>query len=213
MMRSASSTASSILWVTRKMALRGDGLLLPQLQQFAAQVLRRQHVQRGEWLVHEQDLRLDHQRARKADPLPHPAGEFLGIGGLKAVQTDGVEDLQAALAALSAGSIPRAFSGASTFSSTVSQGNSAKLWKTMETLTSAVAIGCVVPVDLARRGRRKPGQHAQQRRFSGARRAQQRDDFARHDGQVGGRDDLDAVLARLRVVLFNSFGTDDRLSA
>ena len=37
--------------------------------------------------------------------------------------------------------MPRAFSGASTFSSTVSHGNSAKLWKTIETFGSAVAIG------------------------------------------------------------------------
>jgi hypothetical protein len=37
--------------------------------------------------------------------------------------------------------MPLALSGASTFSSTVSQGKRAKLWKTMETLGSAVAIG------------------------------------------------------------------------
>ena len=69
----------------------------------------------------------------------------------------------------------------------------------------------VVPVDLARRGRRKPGQHAQQGGFARARRAEQREDLAGYDGQVGGRDHLDAVLAGLRVVLFNAFGTDDRL--
>ncbi len=37
--------------------------------------------------------------------------------------------------------MPRALSGASTFSSTVSQGKRAKLWKTMETLGSVVAMG------------------------------------------------------------------------
>ena len=119
----------------------GDGLLLPQLQQFAAQVLRGEHVERGERLVHEEDFRLDHQRAREADALLHAAGEFLGIGGLEAVETDGVEHAQAALAALLARSMPRAFSGASTFSSTVSQGKSAKLWKTMETLGLAREMG------------------------------------------------------------------------
>ena len=80
--------------------LRGDGLLLPQFQKFAAQVLGRQHVQRGERLVHKQHLGLDHQRAREADPLPHPARELLRIGGLKSVQTDGVENLHRALAPL-----------------------------------------------------------------------------------------------------------------
>src|SRR5580704_16722998 len=41
----------------------------------------------------------------------------------------------------SEGDTPRACNGASTFSSTVSQGNNAKLWNTMETLISASAIG------------------------------------------------------------------------
>ena len=38
-------------------------------------------------------------------------------------------------------STPRAFSGASTFSSTVSQGNSAKLWKTIETFSHGPCSG------------------------------------------------------------------------
>ncbi len=37
--------------------------------------------------------------------------------------------------------MPRAFSGASTFSRTVSQGKSAKLWKTIETLGLARVMG------------------------------------------------------------------------
>ena len=78
----------------------GDGLLLPQLQEFAAEVLRGEHVEGGEGLVHEKDLRLNNERAGKADTLPHAAGELLGEGGLKAVQTDGVDDAQAALASL-----------------------------------------------------------------------------------------------------------------
>ncbi len=48
-------------------------LILPKLQQFAAQILCRQHIQSREWFVHEQDLWFDHQGACKANPLPHPA--------------------------------------------------------------------------------------------------------------------------------------------
>jgi hypothetical protein len=120
--------------------LGGHGLVGPQLQQFAAQVLGREHVERGEGLVHEEHFRLDDQGAGKADALLHAAGQLFGVGGLKAVQADRVEHLHAAFAALG-GSTPRACSGASTFSSTVSQGKSAKLWKTMETLISASAMG------------------------------------------------------------------------
>ncbi len=75
-------------------------LLLPKLQQFTAQVLRRQHVQGREGLVHKQHFGLDDQCPRESDALPHPAGELLRIGCLKSVQTDGVENLQAAFAPL-----------------------------------------------------------------------------------------------------------------
>jgi hypothetical protein len=81
--------------------LGGHGLVGPQLQQFAAQVLGGQHVERGERLVHEEDFGLDHQGAGKAHALPHAAGELLGIGGFKAVEADRVEHLHAAFAALS----------------------------------------------------------------------------------------------------------------
>ena len=77
---------------------RGDGLLLPQLQQLAAQVLGGEHVERGERFVHEENFRLDHQGAGEADALPHAAGELFGKGGLESVETDGVENAEAALA-------------------------------------------------------------------------------------------------------------------
>ena len=78
----------------------GHGLLGPELEEFAAQVLGRENVERGEGLIHEQDLRLDDQGPGKADPLLHAAGEFLRIGRFEAVQADGVEHPHAARAAL-----------------------------------------------------------------------------------------------------------------
>jgi hypothetical protein len=84
--------------------LGGHGLVGPQLQQFAAQVLGGQHVERAEWLVHEQHFGFDDQGAGKADALLHAAGELLGIGCFEAVQADRVEHLHAAFAALLRGS-------------------------------------------------------------------------------------------------------------
>ena len=52
--RSASSTASSMLWVTMQIAAGGEPLAGPQLHQLGAQVLGGEHVQRGERLVHQQ---------------------------------------------------------------------------------------------------------------------------------------------------------------
>ena len=54
-----------------KDALRGHRLVLPQLQQFAAQIFGGQHVQGRKRLVHEQDFRLHNQCPRKANALPH----------------------------------------------------------------------------------------------------------------------------------------------
>ena len=70
---------------------------------------------------------------------------------------------------------------------------------------------CRASSTCARRRLRQPRQHAQQRRFTRARRPQQRDNLARIDGQVGGRDHLDARVARLRVVLLDLPCLDDRI--
>ena len=80
--------------------LGGNGFLAPELEQFAAKILGGKDIEGGERLVHEKDFGLDDQGAGKADALLHAAGELLGIGLLEAVETDGVEDFEAALAAL-----------------------------------------------------------------------------------------------------------------
>ena len=81
-------------------AQRRHLLVEPEFQQLGAQVLSRENVERGERLVHEQDFRLDHQRARKADTLLHAAGELFGIGSLEAVKAHGVDHAQGALVTL-----------------------------------------------------------------------------------------------------------------
>ncbi len=57
----------------------------PQVHQFGAQVLRGQHVQRGEGFVHEQQIRFQHQGARETHALAHTAGQLLGVGGFETV--------------------------------------------------------------------------------------------------------------------------------
>src|ERR1019366_4545814 len=84
-------------------------------------------------LVHEEHFGLDDESAREADALLHATRKFLGVCRFKAIQTDCVERAQSAFAP-PARPTPFASSGASTFSSTVSQGNRAKLWKTIATL-------------------------------------------------------------------------------
>jgi hypothetical protein len=75
----------------------------PQLDELTAQVLRRQHVERGERLVHQQRVRLGDDGAGETDPLPHAAGQFLRVGGLEAVQADQVDRPERALGPLGIG--------------------------------------------------------------------------------------------------------------
>ncbi len=65
--------------------------LHPQIDQVGAQRLRRQHVQRAERLVHQQQIRMHHQRPRQPDALAHAARQFLRIGVLEPAQADHVD--------------------------------------------------------------------------------------------------------------------------
>jgi len=76
-----------------------DGLVLPELEKFAAEVFGCEDVECGEGLVHEEDFRFDDESSREADALAHTAGEFLWVGGLEAIKADRVDDLHAAFAA------------------------------------------------------------------------------------------------------------------
>ena len=71
-----------------------EPLSFPQFQQLAAQVLRGEHVQRAERLVHQQRRRLHDESAGEADTLAHAAGQFLGISRLVAVQAHQVDRAQ-----------------------------------------------------------------------------------------------------------------------
>ena len=165
-----------------------DGFLAPELQQFTAQILGGEDIEGGEGLVHEKDFGLDDQGPGKADALLHAAGEFLGIGLLEAVEADGVEDFEAALAALEgvdATSLERGFhvliDG--------EPGEESEALKDDGDIGGAIADGFAVPEDLAGRGEGEAGEHAQQGTFAGAGGTEQGEDLSGFDGKIGGGDD------------------------
>ncbi len=137
-------------------ALGGHGLLGPELEQFAAQVFGREHVEGGEGLVHEEHFGLDDESAGKADALLHAAGEFLGVCGLKAVEADGIEHVHAAGAALfgiDAASLEWRFN-------VFKHGEPGKEREALEDdgdVDLGIGDGFLVPVDLAGGGTRKSG--------------------------------------------------------
>ncbi len=147
--------------------LGGDGLLLPELEQFAAQVFGGEDVERGEGLIHEEDFGLDNQGAGEADALAHPAGEFLGVGGLEAIEADGVQDFQAALAALCrrhAASLERSFD----VFEDGEPGKEREALKDDGDMDTDGGDGLAMPEDFSCRGLGEAGEHAQQGGFTRA---------------------------------------------
>src|SRR4029077_3234909 len=62
--------------------------LIPHLQKLGLHDLPRLRVQRGEGLIHEQNLRVDDQRARKVNALLHSSGKLVGIVMLESRKSD-----------------------------------------------------------------------------------------------------------------------------
>ena len=86
-----SSTASSIEWVTKTIAV---GRSLPDAQQLELQDLARLRIDRRERLVHQQHVRLDGERARQPAALLHAAGHLIGERGLEAAEADQLDELR-----------------------------------------------------------------------------------------------------------------------
>src|SRR5207245_10409177 len=63
----------------------------PQVYDLAPQVLRREGVERAEWLVHQEDLGRDGEGSREADPLIHAARRLLGLSLLLPLSPDEVD--------------------------------------------------------------------------------------------------------------------------
>ncbi len=182
-----------MLWVTRKMALGGHGFLGPELEEFAAQVFGGEDVEGGEGLVHEEHFGLDDEGAGKADALAHAAGELLGEGGLEAVEADGVEHAQGAFAAGVSGDAAGLEGGLDVFQNG-EPGEEGEALEDDGDVDFGVGDGFFVPEDLSGGGFGEAGEHAQHGGLAGAGGAEEGEDFAGHDGEVGGGDDLDAIF-------------------
>jgi hypothetical protein len=72
----------------------------PQIEKVVAQRLRCQHIKRRERLIHEQDVRVYHQCARKTYPLAHSARKFARVRGFETVEADEVDGCERSAANL-----------------------------------------------------------------------------------------------------------------
>ncbi len=82
-------------WLTKELGFDA-AVDYKEIQEVGAQGFGSEHVQRGERLVHQQQLRMHDQRASKADPLTHPARQLAWIRRLEAIEPDQVDRAQRA---------------------------------------------------------------------------------------------------------------------
>src|SRR5467141_2649423 len=131
----------------------------PEFRQFAAKRLRGEDVERGERLVHEEHFGLDDKSAGHTHALFHAAGEFLGVGGFKSVEPDGVNDAQRALVAFDGRRAARLERGFDIFENS-EPGKKREALKDNGNVGRFVAYWLAVPVNVARAGGRKTRQHS-----------------------------------------------------
>ena len=178
-MRSHISTASSMLCVTRIDALDGHAAFGPQIQEVGAQGFGRQHIERRERLVHQQNIR----DARPARAQSRRAGACRRRARADRRIRSRRDRSGRWPPASACGSRPCGMRCASrpsaTFSNTVSQGNSAKLWNTMAMPAAGPAIGWPMKGERAGAGLGEAGDQSQQRRFARAGTAEQPHDLPR----------------------------------
>ena len=79
----------------------------PKFEEVGAQRFGGEHVERGERLVHQQNIGMHDQRAGKADALAHAARQLARIGGFVAVEADQIDRRQRAFADLRLGQAQR----------------------------------------------------------------------------------------------------------
>ena len=100
----------------------------PQLEQLVFHQLARLDVERGERLVHQQDLRVEDQHLRERDALAHAAGELVRIAVLEAGEADAREPVARLRVARRRAATPRNSSPAVTLASALRHGISASAW-------------------------------------------------------------------------------------
>ena len=79
-------------------ALGREHARIPKIINFTPKVFSCEYVKGAEGFIHEQHFRLQHKGPGETNPLFHSAGEFLGIGVLKAIKAHDVDGLEGAFA-------------------------------------------------------------------------------------------------------------------
>ena len=160
----------------------------PEMEQLVAHLLAGDLVQRRERLVHQQQRRIERQRAGNRDPLLHPARQRVGPKMAKLAephQLDQLGDRRSVPGARRIEFAPQADVGLD-----IAPGQQGRLLEDQPDLLETLRFRRLVAEDRdpPRRRRLQPGDDSQQRGFAAAARSHQRDELARGNRKRGGRD-------------------------
>ena len=191
--RSASSTASSIWWVTNRIVDLKPG---PDLEQELLHQHARLEVERGERLVHQDELRAADQRARDRHALLHAAGELVRVVLGELDELHALQHLAAAAPALVLAHASSSSGRRRRCCSTFSHGNSECSWNTITAFGFGPGHLLAVDQDLAARHRLQARAQLEQRALAAAARAEDGDELARGHLQADLADRLHRQPAR-----------------
>ena len=110
---------------------RGHAELALDAAELELHLLAQLAVERGQRLVEQQEVGLEHQRAGDRDALLLPAGQLVRPALAEPAEPDERRDSARPAPAIARASKPRIRSGKATLSAAVRCGNSASLWNTM----------------------------------------------------------------------------------
>ncbi len=158
-------------------------LVHPQVDQVGSESLGSQHVERGEGLVHEQQIGMHDQRACQAHALAHAARHLLRVGAFVAAKPDEIDRLLRALLALG----PRHALRFQPDFHILLNGKPGKQRKTLEHHGHALGRArqmLAAPDHLACGRPQQPRHDAQQGALAGSGTSQQADDLAGSDADI-----------------------------
>ncbi len=166
---------------------RGRAALAGEVKERFAQLRRRHFVEMAEGLVGEQDLRLHRKRARDRHALAHAAGQFVRIGIGELTETEPVQPGQAALALFVLRQADKLEWKPRIVERRAPGQQPVLLEDSRDAPAEGVKIGVrafVADVNGAFGGGLQPDHQVEKRRLAAARLPDDRNDFARRNGEI-----------------------------
>jgi hypothetical protein len=174
----------------------GDRGLAPHAQQLEVHLVARHGVQRAERLVHQEQRRIEQQRAAEGRALLHAAGELARALGGEVFEPDEAQQLRRALV-IAPRVAPRQLRGEQDVLEHAAPVQQHRRLEHHPDLGDGAPDRMVRDLHAARGRRAQPGHDAEQRRLAAARGTDERDELAARDGEGDVAEGFDRAGRRL----------------